>query len=358
MTTYLNIRFPKGLDLSQKIVSNNDVDAIIAYPLNVKWLLTFDNVDREYCSESGDPEVFDVKEYLPKAVQGSILITSRLASKCRLVGKEIRLEPIQWAIRRTSPQFNFGEKLCRVSLNKNIFSKVTSNFWDFAGSLKLVNLHQGLLLAVVQAGLYTRETGTSALQYMKLYEETWGELMIQQHQFALHDAAARNVLATWTVSFNDLERKCPDTDNLLALYTILDNQYIWHELFTLALDSKSSTKLPDWYPRCVGSQLGLNKYIRVLICMYGTLLWTQKLNIRLILYILFCIFGAIAQLWHEESRNNLACRYGGCICNSAELRCWLHPITKTAPNTLQSRLLIASTKLIYQKTWMGHQTFY
>lgn len=29
-----------------------------------------------------------------------------------------------------------------------------------------------------------RETGTNALKYIKLYEESWGELMTQQYQFA------------------------------------------------------------------------------------------------------------------------------------------------------------------------------
>lgn len=90
-----------------------------------------------------------------------------------------------------------------------------------------------------------RETGTDALQYMKLNEEIWGELMIRQHKFAVHEATARSILITWTVSFNDLQKKCQDAANILVLCAFLDNQDIWHELLTPALDSKISTKLPD-----------------------------------------------------------------------------------------------------------------
>ena len=69
-----------------------------------------------------------------------------------------------------------------------------------------MNLLQGLPLAIDQAGSYMRETGTNALEYMKSYEETWGELMTQQHEFALEEATAPSILTTWTISFNDLQK--------------------------------------------------------------------------------------------------------------------------------------------------------
>ena len=109
-----------------------------------------------------------------------------------------------------------------------------------------MNLLQGLPLAIDQAGSYMRETGTNALQYMKLYEETWGELMIQQHQFAIQEATAPSILTTWTISFHDLQEKCQEAANLLILWAFLDNQDIWYELFTpAALNSDLTDKLPD-----------------------------------------------------------------------------------------------------------------
>ncbi len=79
--------------------ASKDFDAIVedvlkwfSQPSNNTWLLVFDNVDREYSTESEDPETFDIKEYLPEADQGSIIITSRLAGMWRLAGSDMKLE--------------------------------------------------------------------------------------------------------------------------------------------------------------------------------------------------------------------------------------------------------------------------
>ena len=73
-----------------------DVLKWLSRPANDQWLLIFDNVDREYSVPSRDLEAFDVKEYFPTADQGSILITSRLASLWQL-GTDIKLEPVDEA---------------------------------------------------------------------------------------------------------------------------------------------------------------------------------------------------------------------------------------------------------------------
>lgn len=67
-----------------------DVLKWLSQPSNNQWLLIFDNVDREF---SRDPEAFDMKEYFPTADQGSIFITSRLASLWQL-GMDMKLEPV------------------------------------------------------------------------------------------------------------------------------------------------------------------------------------------------------------------------------------------------------------------------
>jgi hypothetical protein len=48
-------------------------------PENTDWLLIFDNIDREHQQDDTDPDVYDVRRYLPGADHGSILITTRLA---------------------------------------------------------------------------------------------------------------------------------------------------------------------------------------------------------------------------------------------------------------------------------------
>jgi hypothetical protein len=46
---------------------------------NTAWLLIFDNVDREYKAQGGDPNAYDVQCYLSSADHGSVLVTTRLA---------------------------------------------------------------------------------------------------------------------------------------------------------------------------------------------------------------------------------------------------------------------------------------
>ena len=124
---------------------------------------------------------------------------------------------------------------------------------------------QGLPLAIDQTGSYMRETGTDAFEYMRLYKETWGELMTQQHQFALQEATASSILTTWTVSFNELQKRCQDAANLLILWAFLDNQDIWYEQFTPALNSGLAEELPDWFTRCISDQFEFKKCTRFLI---------------------------------------------------------------------------------------------
>jgi len=80
---------------------SSDVDEIVegvlnwlSRPSNDQWLLVFDNVDREYTVPSKAPEAFDVKDYFPTAEQGSILITSRLASLWELGAEDMKLRPV------------------------------------------------------------------------------------------------------------------------------------------------------------------------------------------------------------------------------------------------------------------------
>ena len=104
--------------------TTKDFDEIIGHvlnwfslPSNNKWLLIFDNVDREYSAQS---EAFDIKEYLPEADQGSILITSRLAGMWRLAGSDIKLEPF----------YDFqGELLLNLIVQKPLAGRLNNKYF-------------------------------------------------------------------------------------------------------------------------------------------------------------------------------------------------------------------------------------
>lgn len=71
-----------------------DVLSWFSQSLNEQWLLIYDNVDRDVSAGPSDPEAFNLKEYLPEADQGCILITFRLTSLRHLGGIEIKLGPV------------------------------------------------------------------------------------------------------------------------------------------------------------------------------------------------------------------------------------------------------------------------
>ena len=89
--------------------------------------------------------------------------------------------------------------------------------------------------------------------------------MTQQHRFSIQEGTATSILTTWTVSFNELQRKSPDAANLLILWAFLDSQDIWYELFTPVMDFDLTEEIPDWFSRCVGRQFEFRKCTRFLI---------------------------------------------------------------------------------------------
>jgi hypothetical protein len=52
----------------------------LSLPSNQKWLLVVDNVDRDHTAKVRDPLAYDLKQYLPTADHGSVLVTSRLST--------------------------------------------------------------------------------------------------------------------------------------------------------------------------------------------------------------------------------------------------------------------------------------
>jgi hypothetical protein len=52
----------------------------LSLPSNRKWLLVVDNIDRDHTAKVKDPLAYDVKQYIPTADHGSVLVTSRIST--------------------------------------------------------------------------------------------------------------------------------------------------------------------------------------------------------------------------------------------------------------------------------------
>ncbi|RYN57987.1 hypothetical protein AA0117_g13189 [Alternaria alternata] len=208
-----------------------DVMAWLARPDNTAWLLIFDNVDREYTAQGGDPDAYDVRRYLSGADHGSVLITTRLA----------RLE-----------QLGESQQLGKVSeaQAKAIFKSWYEQPYDATLGRQLLERLDGLPLAVAQAGAYLQESGVDVETYLRFYEQQWDELMQagDKEDALLQDYPDRSVWTTWTISYQAIYNKHKLTAHLLLLWSFLDNKDLWHGLFTAACQASdlASTMLAEW----------------------------------------------------------------------------------------------------------------
>ena len=88
ISDFAKTRTQQGNEQIGKVVQ--EVKSWFSRDGNCKWLLLYDNVDRDVSETSGDPEAFDIREYLPECDQGSIIITTR-QHRLRTLGDEMPL---------------------------------------------------------------------------------------------------------------------------------------------------------------------------------------------------------------------------------------------------------------------------
>ena len=118
----------------------------------------------------------------------------------------------------------------------------------------------GLPLAIVQAGGYMRETGTSCQTYLRLYNTSWSEL--QANVPRLRDYQNGSVQTTWHISYERIQSLDPIAVKLLQLWAYLDHQDLWFEL--LQRGSQGSAD-PVWFQDLVRSEIGFKRIIKKLL---------------------------------------------------------------------------------------------
>lgn len=79
---------------------------------NARWLLVLDNVDREWQGEGGraDPQAYDLKDFLPPADHGSVLITTRLG-RLQRAKASLRMEAVNNDVGREMLESRAGRAL-------------------------------------------------------------------------------------------------------------------------------------------------------------------------------------------------------------------------------------------------------
>ncbi|KAF4458055.1 hypothetical protein F53441_130 [Fusarium austroafricanum] len=198
---------------SQSEIDKDGLDAAVkdfmnwlSRPDNPRWLLVFDNVDQEYQPHASNGS-YDLRKYLPSD-HGSILVTTRL-SRLRQLGSSRQLSNVNSGLSLAIMEEWYGEKL------------VPDSSLD-----ELLELLNGLPLALAQAGSYLRETGIDVPTYLQSYHREWDRLMSIEDN-PLIDYQQGSIATTWAVSFGAIKAESKDAIDILRLWAFLDNKDLW-----------------------------------------------------------------------------------------------------------------------------------
>ncbi|CAI7594296.1 unnamed protein product [Penicillium pancosmium] len=214
---------------------------------NSRWLIIFDNIDQYSPSSIGD--AYDIAEFFPGADHGSILVTSRLQGLTEL-GKSFPIHRLE-----LKDAIQLLLQSSRLSTN-NIAEELESN----PDTVALANRLDGLPLAIVIAGAFIRETGTSITEYLQHYQVSWSDLQLQSNPERQYQQG--NMLKTWMISYREIQKRDTNAAELLLLLARFDNRDIWYELIKGCCQSSN---LPTWLERTISSKIAFKIGVKALI---------------------------------------------------------------------------------------------
>ncbi len=179
---------------------------------NNGWLLILDDVDN----------LEMIVDFLPAHGTGEVLLTTRLQA-LGTVAQRISVEKMgldeggMFLLRRTrviAPGVQFDQAMEESQ----------------AQAIDIVSALDGLPLALDQAGAYIEETSCGMSQYLHLYATRRKELLLRRGRFPIDHPAS--VVATWSLSFQQVGEESPTAAELLRLLAFLDPEAIPEEIIT------------------------------------------------------------------------------------------------------------------------------
>jgi NB-ARC domain len=238
-----------------------EVGQWLAQEHNNKWLLIFDNIDKEPSDEGG----FEIAPYFPPKDHGSILITTRLAPLSRVGhGKRVGIMSDKEAIGLLNEIL--GEESSdqqRASAARNQKNLTTH---------KLLDTLAGLPLAISQAGRFINTLNLKLETYLELYTSSKREVMdLLSADSPLHYTEKGSIRTTWTISLNLLKERMSkqgqDGDyyaayRLLQLFAYFEPSDLNYNIMRFGVIGNN---VPDWFRRTFSSKLKFFGVVKILL---------------------------------------------------------------------------------------------
>lgn len=216
------------------------VKAWLSLPSNTRWLMIYDNYDTPRLANTTVPGDVDIRQFLPDAYQGSVIVTTRSAQVD--LGHLIRIRRLEF-----------------IDDSLGILERIlgTENLKSDPDAVELANELDGLPLALATAGAYLHRVPTSFGDYLRLYKESWARLHNSTPSLGSYED--RTLCSTWQLSYKTIEEQHKSAAGLLRWWAYFDNQDLWYELVKHT-DSAS----PGWMLELIKDELCFNDAIGIL----------------------------------------------------------------------------------------------
>jgi tetratricopeptide (TPR) repeat protein len=141
-------------------------------------------------------------------------------------------------------------------------------FTGTAETKRLLEMLDGLPLAIAQAGAYLQESGVGLKDYLGFYEQQWSDLMESTHLAGapLQDYPQRSVWTTWAISYQAIYNKHEHTAKLLLLWSFLDNKDLWYGIFAERFRdlTAAASMISKWIGKIASSKLAFSQAMQLL----------------------------------------------------------------------------------------------
>ncbi|KAL6159008.1 hypothetical protein ACJBU6_03101 [Exserohilum turcicum] len=216
----------------------------LEHPQNTRWLMVLDNYDNPKLPNTTNPGTVDIRQFLPNADHGLILVTTR--SSQVVIGHRIQ-------VRKLQDMSESLQILCDASRRKDALND--------PDALAVAQELDGLPLALATAGAYLEQVTTSFRDYLRLYKASWLKLHQTTPELSFYED--RQLYTTWQLSYDHIKQQNELSAKLLHLWAYFDNQDLWFELL-----KEEQSAGPEWFRQLTQDELSFNQAMRVL-CNHG-----------------------------------------------------------------------------------------